>query len=106
MAVLDFIPVIGAGNGNTNVLYGAQLGAAASSTLITTGADMIIRVSVTGPCAIRFGTVANLSTVTSTDILLPGPGAWLFDMGHQNTAVMIYSFNATTNVTVNQVQKG
>jgi len=106
MAVMTFFPVIGAGNGNTNALYGATLGAAATSGVITTGYDMIIRVATTGTANIRFGTTANLTTATATDILLPGPGYWIFDMGHLNNAIVIYSVGAANVVSVVQVQKG
>jgi hypothetical protein len=105
MAVFSFVPVVPSGNGAANVMYAAQLAAGATSGLITAGNDMIVRIASTGPATVRFGTTSNLTTATATDILLPGPGYWLFDLGHQNNALEIYAFNQSTYVSVNVVQK-
>lgn len=107
MALLKFYPVAPAGNGSTNVIYSGTLASGANSGVITTGADMLIRVTSTQPITIRFGTVANLATnaATATDILIPANIPDILDMGHQNTAISIYAFNDDTIVTVNQVVK-
>ena len=103
MAVFDFIPVIGSGNGGVNTVYAANLTAASTSGVITVGNDQIIRIAAVNPISIRFGTSVNVSTATANDILLPG-GVGLFDMGHQNNAIVIYA-NSTTLVTVSIVQR-
>lgn len=107
MAVFDFIPVAPAGNGGTNTIYAATLAATTASTVITTGPDMIIRVVASGAITIRFGTATNLasSPATATDIYIPANTVQLFDMGHQNNAISLFSIGANTIITVNQVVK-
>jgi hypothetical protein len=105
VAVAKFYQVIPAGNGSTNTLYAATLGAAATSGVVTAGNDMLIRVIASLPITIRFGTVSNLSAATSTDIYIPPNRAEIFDVGHNNNAFSIYAFQAGTIVSVNVVSK-
>jgi hypothetical protein len=107
MAVFEFIQVAPASNGSNNTIYAATLGAAGNSTVITTGKDMIIRVVGSGALTIRFGTADNLasSPATATDIYLPANLPYVVDMGHQNSAISLYSVAANTIVTVNQIVK-
>jgi hypothetical protein len=105
MATPVFYQVAPTGNGNNNTIYAGTLAASANSGTQTTGNDMIIRVIASQPITIRFGTVANLSAATATDIYIAPNVAEIFDMGHLNNAICIYAFNASTVVTVNQVSK-
>lgn len=107
MAVLNFIKVAPTGNGSNNTLYAATLAAGANSGVISLGADMIVRIVATGNITVRFGTATNLASnaATATDILVPANQELVIDLGHQNNAISIYSFAASTIVTVNQVVK-
>lgn len=104
MARQSFIPVAVTTNGGNTAIYSGTLGAAGTSGAVTTGYDMIIRIACSGAIAVRFGTTANLSTVTATDMYFPA-GVYVYDMGHLNNAIDIYAFAAATVVTVNEVSK-
>ena len=66
---------------------------------------MIIRIVASQPISIRFGTTTNLSgnNAGASDIYIPGNYESIWDMGHINNAISIYSFNAGTYITVNTV---
>ena len=104
MARETFIPVSVTTGGVNTALYAGTLGAAGTSGVITAGPDMIIRIACSAAIAVRFGTAANLSTVTATDMYFPA-GVYLYDVGHLNTSLDIYAFGASTVVTVNEVNK-
>lgn len=107
MAVLQFVPVAPQGNGGSNTLYAATLGAAGTSSVITVGNDQIIRIACSGAITVRFGTVTNLTAsgpATATDMYFPA-GVYIYDVGHNNNAISIYSVGASTVVTVNAVQR-
>lgn len=107
MAVFEFFPVAPAGNGTSNTIYAATLGAAGTSTVITVGNDAIIRIAASGAFTVRFGTVTNLTAsgpATATDMYFPA-GAYIYDVGHVNNAISIYSVAAATIVTVNIVAR-
>jgi hypothetical protein len=107
MAVAKFYQVAPSGNGSTNTIYADTLAAGADSGVVTTGPDMLIRVIGSLPITIRFGTTANLAgnPATATDIFIPANTPEIFDMGHYNSAISIYTFQNGTVVTVNQVSK-
>lgn len=106
MAVLQFYPVASASVGTAAApLYSNTLGAAGNSVNITTGFDMLIRIVASGPIAIRFGASATLTNAGTGDIYIPANIPDIWDMGHLNNAINIYSFNASTVVNVTQVQK-
>lgn len=106
MAVLQFIRVAPAAIGTAAApIYAATLGASANSPVITTGFDMIIRIVASGPINIRFGNASTLTNAGATDILLPANVIEIWDMGHQNNGLSIWSQNASTQVTVSQVSK-
>lgn len=105
MAVFSFIPVAPTTAGN-NTLYAATLGSAANSTVITPGNDAIIRIASTGNLTIRFGKSAALTTTPAgaTDMLFPA-GVYIYDMGHNNDSISIYSLAASNVITVNLVPR-
>jgi hypothetical protein len=105
MAVPSFIQVVPAGNGGTNTLYAATLGANANSGVQVAGNDNIIRISASLPITVRFGPSATLSAATATDIYIPANSPEIFDLGHINNAFSIFAFQASTVVTVNVVSK-
>lgn len=108
MAVQLFNPVAPAATpGNvTNNLYNATLGAAANSTVITPGIDSLVRIACSGAITIRFGSATNLTSYPAgaTDMYFPA-GVYIYDMGHANTSLSIYSIAASTVVTVSYVVK-
>ena len=108
MSVLLFNPVAPAATpGNvTNNIYNTTLGAAANSTVITPGTDALVRIACSGAITVRFGSSANLTTnpAGATDIYFP-TGVWIYDMGHANTSLSIYSIAASTIVTVTYVPR-
>jgi hypothetical protein len=97
---MKFYPVIAAGNGAKNTIYAATITGGATSGLITTGPDMLIRIAAVNPVTVRFGSSASLTTADATDILVIG--SEIFDMGHNNNAIVIYA-PATTLVSVSVV---
>jgi hypothetical protein len=106
MAVALFNPVAPTGNGSTNVIYAGTLGAA-GTPLVTVGNDNIIRIAASGAFTVRFGTTTNLTAsgpATATDIYFPA-GVYIYDVGHNNNALSIYSFGASNIVTVNAVPR-
>lgn len=105
MAVLDFVQVAPSGNGGSNTIYAATLGAAGASGTIATGNDMIVRIVASGAITVRFGTTVNMTPAIATDIYLPANTPYIVDMGHQNNAISIFSVTAATIITVNQVSK-
>ncbi len=106
MAVQIFYPVIPASLGTaSNTIYSATLGAAANSGVINTGPDMIIRVAASGPITIRFGAAATITAATASDMYIPSGVVQIFDMGHLNNAIWIFSVNAATSVTVSTISK-
>lgn len=108
MSVLLFNPVAPAATpGNvTNNIYNATLGAAANSTVITPGADALVRIACSGAITVRFGVSGNLTTnpAGATDMYFPS-GVYIYDMGHANPSLSIYSIAASTIVTVSYVVK-
>ena len=108
MSVLLFNPVAPAATpGNvTNNIYNATLGAAANSTVITSGKDSLVRLAFSGAVTVRFGLAANLTTnpAGATDMYFPA-GVYIYDLGHQNDSLSIYSIAAATIVTVSCVVK-
>lgn len=106
MAVLSFVPVVPVGNGAPNVLYSAAaLTTGSTSGTIFAGNDQIIRIATTGTLTVRFG-ATGLATATAGDILLPGPGSWLFDVGHINTSLCLFNAGtASAAVTVNLISR-
>lgn len=105
MAVMQFVPVAPGSNGTqTNNIYAATLGAAANSTTIVTGPDAIIRIACSGAICIRFGPSGTLGNAVATDMYFPA-GVYIYDVGHVNSALNIYSIAASTIVTVSQVPR-
>jgi hypothetical protein len=107
MAVQLFTPVAPPQVGNaTNNIYNATLGAGANSTVITVGNDAIIRVACSGAINIRFGTTASVTTnpAIATDMYFPA-GVYIYDVGHNNQAISIFSIAASTIITVSYVPR-
>jgi hypothetical protein len=107
MAVFQFVPVASPQVGNaTNNIYAATLGAAANSTVITVGNDAIIRIACSGAITVRFGTAASLTAnaAGATDMYFPA-GVYIYDVGHQNAAISIYSIGASNVITVSAVPR-
>jgi hypothetical protein len=106
MAVMKFYPVAGASVGTSaGVLYAATLGASGTSGVITTGPDMLIRIVATGAITVRFGASATITAAGAGDMLIPANTIDIWDMGHLNNAITIFSIAATTTITVSQVVK-
>ena len=105
MAVLKFYPVMSPSNGTVaGTIYAAQLGAAGNSANIPIGKDALIRIATQGGAVtVRFGASATLTNSGVTDILIPQNWAEIFDMGHQNDTINIYSIAANTYVSVSYV---
>ena len=72
MAVAKFYPVVAAGNGSKNTLYAATITGGATSGVITTGNNMLIRIAAVNPVTVRFGSAGTLTTADATDILVIG----------------------------------
>ena len=100
MAVAKFYPVIAAGNGAKNTLYAATITGGATSGVITTGNNMLIRIAAVNPVTVRFGSAGTLTTADATDILVIG--SEIFDMGQNNNSIVIYA-PATTLVSASVV---
>ena len=105
MAVFKFYPVAPTGTGTSaNVIYAGTLAAAGTQT-ITVGKNNLFRIVASQPITIRFGVAGTITAAGAGDIYIPGNMPEIFDMGNQNETINVYSFNASTIVTVNQVVK-
>jgi hypothetical protein len=107
MAVSVFVPVASNTTGTaTNNIYNATLGASANSTVITVGNDAIIRIACSGAINVKFSTATNLTTnpAIATDMYFPA-GVYIYDVGHNNNAISIWSIAASTIITVSAVPR-
>lgn len=107
MAVALFNPVAPAQVGNaTNNLYNATLGSTQNSPVIKAGNDCLIRIACSSALAIRFGTSASLTAnaAGATDMYFPA-GVYIYDVGHNSDSISIYSFSASTIITVSAVPR-
>ena len=104
MAVALLNPVAPAGNGtSTNNIYAATaLGAGANSANIVPGIDALVRIACSGAINVRFGPAASLTNATTSDMYFPA-GVYIYDLGHQNSALNIYSIAGSNVVTVSYV---